>query len=992
MSNNSGFGSFGSPAPAPSTAASPAPTPTGNTTNPFVTSPPPVPPTGAPIARPAAAGAGRVIKTKNQSPDQRQLGVTGTVVKLQEPAGNHENFSNGDSAIDGVCPFDFDPANRSDNPSPRVVIWTSRGNSAVDVQQAPALRFKPTPNVQGDFDILTDLGFYVRVPQSVGRIVAVEDLFSPKALVLYGDNRQASPADYPMAAVWRPFVKTCKPRFDNGAIVYQVELHGLEGVISRRYAGAEIETGGEPPDSANPESHLRIMVWPRNPPPKWRLFVVDVGANANDLYWNGVFKSSLYHHPAGRNEGQRVAPCRSVKDGSELLSLKEGSFLPDLPTRVATSDRPNYIEIRRLGEEAVVGTFTLLEHIDSSTPQHAIGHPEEWSVDIGTSNSCIARRDPSTPDVTLIVDLNQVTPSRIGGEAAPSLVLSRLGDPLNPRSEVQWMAGIEAPNNPEAGANIPITQMPSRLSLLTRDRLPDALTVQEVRALVPMCDAVVPPLQSEKFGLMPVNDRTVDKLKWVEKHDTKRVALLELYIANMLLMAAARVRPTSTVSVRFSQPLAFNEAEKEGLLEAARGAAKRLTDLTGVPFEARVDSDESHCILEEFASLNAGEQGFQPLWVLCDIGGGSIDIAVATGENCKNYAVMAADSIRFGANLVFDNLLELAGQQVSLSTDPKIQRHRVREMISQQGYGAVLARCNPSTKDKITNIVQLYFELVAEYVARTVAGCIRNPKRLKGLLGKAPGGFGWTADAPAHLLSRIELLVTGNGFRTFEVLNRGARMMQLFTERVKSRCAELIQAPTGIPSVAADDDTFFAQVPPPDAAGYLGLAPPGGVTYLKEALAYSILHSSGQGNGEDRYAEDFLSAPNGITEYSAPWPARNIPGSQRPWYAFVGSAEKIARSNPTAGVYKVDRTEPWFVENPTISRDEKAFGPPMPGEVLRLAADLKWNLDLNYLCQQNISELTRLLKGVSGKRQWSLLKVIYECAIRGMFSSSDFLR
>jgi hypothetical protein len=982
-----GFGGFGTPQPEGTGAGSGAgPTTTQSTSRPM---------------------AGRAIRTSLQGTDLKHLETDGRIVRLVASDGNHENFTAGACAIDGICPFDFDPASNSEPGSPGVVIWDSRGGTSLKIERAPALTERPKALSNGTFEVLTDRGYYVSVPPSVGRIVTVEEIFSPKVIVLYGDDRKKVPADFPLAAPWRAFVKSCRPTIEGDAVVYHVELHGLNGSIVRRYSGAEVVDAGElPSEPPSEESQLRIMVWPRNPPPQWSLFVVDVGTNNNDKAWTNKYAWSLFHHPPGKNEDQRVVPCRNMKDGSEILRRGGGLFAPTLPLRVATSDRPHYIEVRRTGEDAVVSTFNLLKHAEAASTS-ASSTPEEWAVDIGTSNSCVTRLEAGAAggEQVRLVNFNQISAPRTPEDLDSSLVLCRIGDQLNPRSELHWMPGLDSPNSKDLKNSAAITQLPSRLALLVRDRLPESLGEMEIAALIPMCDAIVPPLVSESFGIKAVDDSTVDRLKWVEKHDTRRVALLELYITNVLLMAAARVRPSGNVSVRFSQPLAFNPSQREGLQLAASRAAKRLTKYTGVDFEARIDSDESHCILEQFASLKPGAPPKWPVWLLCDIGGGSIDIAVATGLNTNSYAVVAADSIKFGANLVFDNVLELAGQQVGRSPDPRVQRRRARELVLAQGYEGVIAACNSSTKQHIQRIVQMYFELVAEYVARVVAGCFRNPKRLKGLWGTPgadahrhdppttdQGGFDGVMSESESMAAHIELLVTGNGFRTFDVLGPSKKQMEQFTDRIRSRCAELICAPTGIASKAAADDAWFATVPPPDAMGSLGLAPKGGAVYLKEALAYSILKAGHQGSADDRTAEDLLAAPNGVTEYGAPWPARRIPGSERPWYAFVGVLQKeIKRSDAGASHFKVDRNEPWYITDPSIIRDEKVFGPSMPTEVMTLARDLRWNLDLNQLCQQNASELGKELRDVNNKRQWPLLKVIYERAIMRLFASSDFL-
>ena len=965
-----------------------------------------------PASVPGGNGVGRRMVSTVRSSDDREVTTDGRDVRLQIKDGQAEKLdSSGSCWIDGLCAFD---PKSGEAARQRVIVWTTNRSKGVQVDGISAFNQPPVEGRNGEIEILTDMGSYVRVPGSIGRVVAVEDLFSPKGLVLYGDNgkTQAEPAVYPMAAEWIPCVKDKpKVRFEGGTLEYTLSLHGLEGSVVRRYTAAEIEVAGEPPDIEDPEAHLRVMVWPANPTPNWKLFVVDVGANGNKNAWCGKFQWSLYHHPidsqsgrgAAREDERRVTACRSLRDNIPIVRRSEGAFDPVMPLRIATGDRPHYIEIGRIGETSVCGSFDLLPRMgapglnESSAAEDSQG--ESWGVDIGTSNSCLARlaRDAVTQkNQTVVVNLNQVWDPQAPND---SLVLCRIGTKKAPRSDLHWMPGLEGATGREVIQSEAITQVPTRLALLVKPpKMPQALSAQEVRDMIPMCDVVVPPLQSRTtFGQSLVDERTVDRLKWVDKHEDKRVALLEQYVSCLLLMAAARIRPTGTVTVHFSQPLSFTDLQRQALELAAKAAAATVAEYSGVQFVVHVDSDESHCILEQFAALAKSKQPNFPVWVLCDIGGGSVDLAVATGTSEKDYAFMAADSIKFGANLVFANLLEIAGQQLANTPHVPTQRQAVRELIARSGFDSVLAKCNPNTKQQITKIVQCYYNLVAEYVARTVAGCLRNPKRFKGVCEASDGtGFDSVLEQPDYMTTELHVLVTGNGFRTFDVIAAGrtqTRLMQDFSTLVRDRVQELLRQPTGIPGEASEDDAWFAKVPgpiTPSRGGYLGLEPRAGVVYLKEALAYSILASAGAGNSESRSARDYLASPNGLTEFSAGWPARRIPGAERPWYAFVGS-KQMQRSVVGSLPFMVDTSEPWYVADPNVARDERTFGPAMPESVARVARDLRWNVDVNQMFQLHAAEIDQLLKDDDGNRQWSLLKLLYEVGMTRLFSSGDFL-
>jgi hypothetical protein len=959
----------------------------------------------------AFQGNGRRLTTTVSSAAERSITSDGRTVKLQVQNGLPESLKNGgDCWIDGVCVFD---PKAGEAATSRVIVWTTNGNGTVDTANVTALRHKADVQNTGDVAFLTDAGNYVRVPSMVGRVVAVEDIFSLRGFILYGDNAKTGTVlpDYPMASEWVPLVDGLPEKsYNGGTLEYRIKLKGMDGHLVRRYRQAEIDFAGEPPDVETHERHLRMMVWPARPTPTWKLFVVEVGAFANAMAWFGKFQWSLYHHPmlrAGsgsiREDDNRVMPCRALKDGTTpLVRNYEGAFDKEMPLRVATADRPHYIELGRLSDPTACATLSLMPRLTATEMSAPAGQPESWGVDIGTSNSCLTRlgTDPLNPNATRaqVINFNQVfDPMDPDG----SLVLCRLGDPRKPRSDLHWMPGLEGAGYRDVIQNEVIDQIPSRLALLVTGRMPRDLNSTEIRELTPMCEVVVPPLQSRTtFANQQVDDRTVDNLKWVDKTEDRRLALLEQYITSLLLMAAARVRPTAAVAVHFSQPLSFTQNQRDALQSAVTRACERVTGLIGVDVTGKVDSDESHCILEEFTN-EAKAQAGAPVWVLCDIGGGSIDLAVAMGAAVDGspkpvYAFLAADSIKFGANLVFKNVLELAGQQLANTSHVPTQQQVVREMISRSGFQAVVAKCTPQTRQRIVGIIQCYYHLVVEYVARTVAGTVRNPKRFKHVAqaSHAQGGFGWP-DIPAEQFQlELHLLVTGNGFKTFEAISdgRSERQMEDFKDVVRQRVHELLRFPTELPGSAGDDDAWFGQVPMPVSKGYLGLTSGQPKRYLKEALAYSIIQSGGFGGsgGSEMHADDFLAAPNGLTEYSQGIAMMGKPGANRPWYAFVGSS-RVKASRPDAAKMDLDTAEPWFIKSPNVTRDERYFKPGMPDHVTRWAQQLNWNIEVGQVYQAHAAEIARQLANQRGERQWSLLKLVYEVGYTRLFSPNDFL-
>jgi hypothetical protein len=908
----------------------------------------------------------------------RELALRSHGWALVGPSGLEERLGPRQSHVDGLCPFDFDPTRPERAPSEGVVLWTSRGGgpAGLGLSGVPALRrAAPVRGGLGELVLETDRGA-LRVPPDVGRVVAVEDLLSPKALVLYGDDRRPVVADLPMAAHWRPFVRRCDHRWEGDAVVYEVELFGLQGVLTRRYAASEVVQGGEPPDVAAPDSHLRVMVWPRDPPPRWRLFVVDVGTNSNRFGWNGKFSWGLFHHPTGRDSELRVVACRDLAGGAELRGLKEGRFDPTLPPRVATAERPSFIEIRRVGEDAVVGTFNLLGPPTAAAPA---ARAEAWAIDLGSQWSCVARATEAGAE---LIDLNQ---------ASGPQVFCRVGDAADPRSELQWMPGVDTPLNPDALNRGAITQLPSRLALLVRDRLPDTLSAVELRALTPMCDAIVPPANSEYFGLPMVDDCTVEDVRSVDADRARRVAMLEQYLVNLLVMSAARIGDCQTVTVTFSHPFGASDGQRAGLEEAARAAVKRAASYTGVSFGAQFGADGLTCLLEAQARQRPAAASGLPVWVVCDVGTERLELVVASGDSEHDHAVLACDALRFGPAMLEELIIRLAGAQVTAATHPETRRHRTRELLARAGYAGVLARCNPSTKDNIRRTSELWVGLVVEYLARAIVGPLRNPRRLRGLMQAEmrEGGYGFYLEAPEDLPLRISVLLTGRGAEQLlgfgEIFGPRGRLIESLSIRLRDRCDALLRAEAGPPHLSGADDAWFAQVPAPELELSFELSGPGGSLGPSGARAQAILAASPRRSDAVEPLEP--CATNGLTEYTG-W---RHGGAERwrPWFAVVGEAPEVHRS-AGRGVYRPPREAPWHLDDLLAAGADLHIGPPWPAEVLGLARDLRWNLDLDHAFKGREADLRAHMAGPRpGRRYTPLLKALYEVVLRDLFTSEE---
>jgi hypothetical protein len=979
--------------------------------------PPPLPrvPTGQVPTVPAVQSNGRQLSADlagkkpviTQDRSGFHIGVAG-----------HPEFSlaadGGDeSRLDGTCLFD--PT--AGDPGARLVIWCCRkvGDATWNASKVPALAYDVEKSQDGrQYEIRTTGGF-VSVSTDLANRVEVDTIFFGKLVVLHGDDGEPKVPDFPVQAKWRPAVKAVRVEPTERGYRYSVELYGLRGTIERTYEGGDVLHAGEPKTSRNPGNHLRIMVWPKVSPETWKLFVFDIGAPYNTYQWAGLYSWSLLRGGdlGNASRSRKVEYCvAATADGSVGKALRDelnkdpaSSFCGVTGYgRVASRDRPEYLEIKEANGNGG-GIFELrLE-----TRRIGSTSPGDWGLDIGTSNSCVAYNVTNPKGEGSIP--HPIAFNQVGVENHDSQVYCLVGKAEAPRCNLHWMPGLEGPADVDLWDSALRTQVPSRVTVLKTDATGqlqrwDSLTKSELAALVPMVDVVIPPMSGRRsLGNDSVDGNTVDNLKWLKSTDQKKPILLAKYISSMLVMAAARHVNGPSVNVHYGVPLAFSHEESLQFTVAISAACKAASALTGVAFNLDAEiADESRSIASEFMKGYHGDR--LPIWVICDVGGGSVDIAVATANIAAthrvppepldtSFAVLAADSVKFGANLVMQKVIELGGREIAPRATEATVEQEVRERLAEIGLEQVIALCSTTSQERIKQVIWMYYYLLGEYVARVTAGCIRNKQRFIGLLAadRDQGGYGLGDFEAQELLTQVELLITGNGFRTFDVLRGGRsdeRIVADFSEWVRARIMQLLTAP--VPDLESESN-WFKDVPAATATSHRGLKV-ADRRLMKEAQAYAILASGGAGSGT-LDSHDLISAPNGLNEIQAGSRILGHAGSKRPWYSFVGSPEVIIPSRKKAQEpqFHMGRDEQHHFTVPNVARDPKKFGPTLPPDITQRAANLSWNMDLNKLFEDNAQAIRERIGGTGGdgKRTGSLLKAMYEVAISRHFGPKGWL-
>ena len=989
--------------------------------------------------------------------------------------GTHNGAPRSDRVreIDGVL-FD-DPASEA---ADRIVLWmhTDRAIPAVTVPESSAARSVWQIASMYGCDTSQTLPFQLaklsgeqvqlHIPGGMWRVQDIDEVFFPKLLVVIDEEGTWHLPDYPIRPLWQSAVREVRCTTEKSAdgrilsATYSVALRGLSTPAVRAFGQNDMAPMG----SAGASDPFRIMVWPNTNLATWRFFCVDLGRQREDDWTNahwGLFTtvrkpSSEGEQPSSdpdrfpdaarayqcRNDSMlphRVFPCRAASAQrnqnrtSELVELRGGNS-----RREVAQDRPELLCIERRDQQAG-GVFKLLPPMDVSvqlrTTQPTVG------IDIGTSNSCVSVDDGTSPVYSVDLDMTRPDAQFVAtDDPRTDLVFVKVGSRANRLTTIEpWLPGLEGPGHkPDAlKAATALTQIPTLVLLLDpQAKTPADIDLKVVEAMLPIRDVIVPPPDYLRTFGGPLHhvSGAFDKLKWLSRSgDPQRSGIFLIkYLESIFLFVAAKM-PCSGIQARLSYPLSFEPGDRMYLLRAAKKAAEAVKLYTGVAINPTLHADEGRCIISAHIRNSQASDKILPLSVVCDIGGGSIDIAVATysakervglphGKVPASLVFLAADSVRFGANLLFERLFrdlkEAIVPDAATRSDREIYaREMFKQRVRQLGYSKLLASV-PGQRSQALTIVDCYFALVREYLARTIAATIRNPYRLGATIYRfnpraaaqqavvQDGMWGPETDEGRVTMSdlltvptppgqpprcwmqlkevTIDLLFTGNGWRSFEAFSAGAladrsQEMGAFVTALSRRVNELVNAP--VDGEAAEVTKAFAGTKAARANACVGLQR-GATRVLKEALADSILGFDGQrGTGDDAdQASEPLSACNGFTEQAPAadmWDADAADGCL-PWYAMVGSRELAWRGDIYARIGPPD-SEMQFGSVVLPLRDGTL--PPLPTPDLQdIGKRLELNLEFGSLYRRSIPDVTAAIApaGHGNSRSRSLLSVMYE--------------
>ena len=502
-------------------------------------------------------------------------------------------------------------------------------------------------------------------------------------------------------------------------------------------------------DVGSKEQPAALAIWPPAPPPDWRYRVVLVGADSvGDFKLLGLADATLSW---GDANGTTLAADQQLQMGGLFgLELRAGQAAAFLSLSFDKAD--------------AAGTFRL---VSDGGPTAVALDPGAviLAVDFGTSTTVVAARGNT-------IDFHQprLTPGII--------VANKRGGALG--TDLPWIPMVPSSVHTPVGV---LVEIPT--GVLVRDPHAVDREPREVSAPYPLLRSA--PCGSALNHADPlVESRWKADLKW-----GPRVELRKAFLLNVLILAAA-AHPAKNYKIRATYPLAQTGAEQTAFSQALEAAVARLTVLTGRQVELEAGRalfcDEARALLHGANTEMDDTHVKEPRRVVvrADLGGGTLDLALAALHGRDAYHVIAADSVRCGAQLIIDCLAKEL-------TDPK-QRGAVENFVRlgrldtsmrlwlgdarraalstlgdpddhlDQYRRVTLGRAAGEVAVTLRERAHVYGAMLLEHVARFVAGTLLDKEAWAFRCERGPG-LGNPVTTPPEGDARVVLTLSGNGWK-----------------------------------------------------------------------------------------------------------------------------------------------------------------------------------------------------------------------------------
>ncbi len=567
------------------------------------------------------------------------------------------------------------------------------------------------------------------------------------------------------AEIWPYVVAMEGPTMIGEEIGWSVELIGGRRLAKRvRIESLEEEAVWDSIGSPETEDRGMLAIWPRRRLPDWRLYSLVIGDDAGDALWRS-------HRPqlwlgASPAEARRAAP-------EEIVHRRNGVVVLHLDADHA-HEAPFFVS---LAGPASCGFFHLLEPAAgraATSAAPASQAAETVAIDLGTSTTVVA------------VANGNVLQAGGDGLASPRVIVGNApGAAL--RTTDPWLPTVAGSYMEVEGAFALGEEIPTGLFVHGREGL--TFPFRDFTLCAPGLDLVRADYTAESW---------FSNLKWGSADAEIRPLTVNFVATVLLWVAALRWHEAREFYVRASYPLSFSVGHRETYGKILAEACALASNWSGgalVLAATRKSKpypycDESLALLHEVGEQMTVFEGYHDagagrlrIVVHADLGAETLDLML-TWLSGGSFKVIAADSIRFGADTLLDCL------QGETSTKRQIgdvvHRYQVRRAVRADYLPRVMASQSSknswdldptlppahlawagnaqAARQSVQARMDLYAYLLAEYCARFIAGALLDRE---GFLYRANAGPGSGEPGDARLDEGCLILIrrSGNGWK-----------------------------------------------------------------------------------------------------------------------------------------------------------------------------------------------------------------------------------
>ena len=505
-----------------------------------------------------------------------------------------------------------------------------------------------------------------------------------------------------------------------------------------------------------------IAVWPQRILPKWRYYVLSVGAFSDSTFAE-KFETRVWDRVGDNGEFRPLAPSN--------ITARRSFMAVEVPASLAEqSAGPRYLELvgKPGARQADGAVFALLPRPDEYADRGGTG---TVGVDFGTTNTVFSTNDGPQDHVVCEFDFAGNDEARTQPRVVnPNVPGNRI------ETEFPWLVTV-SPKGDFGGLAEKAVQIPSGVfRILPTNEKRATWDVGAREKWLPFLDyAVVGPT----FTATPADaEQWRQDLKWDDSKDTPTRQFL---VALLLNVVAALGHKHPNFAVRASYPRRFTKSQKDAFSTTLANACSDVAELSGAvvgPAAPSPYADESHVLLEQ----GTGSGNETHLVLAADLGGGTLDLALAIKKN-RQFRLLASESVRFGARLLVDRLVKLTAYDGDhahahlLAIERVLRRDKLSEELERiqsdptpRWKNAKTISFKGDARTAVTSFradVELFFAWVAEYCARFAAGSLLDTATLRHRLQTdgAPGDLTSIEGGPEHFHSLpMRCVLNGNGW------------------------------------------------------------------------------------------------------------------------------------------------------------------------------------------------------------------------------------